>query len=86
MAFCAASAARAADVFHMPPGQTSIEFVPVGDVGNVSDSTGYGAVDYAYQFGKYHFTSAQYCVLLNAVAALGPYGLYNTNMALGRLA
>jgi formylglycine-generating enzyme required for sulfatase activity len=80
------SAACAGDVFHMPAGQTSLEFVPVGDVGNVADSTGYGAVDYTYQFGTYHVTSAQYCVFLNAVAGSDPYGLYNTNMAVGHLA
>jgi formylglycine-generating enzyme len=77
------AAACGGDVFHMPAGQTSIEFVPVDDVGNEADSTGYGAVNYAYQFGKYHVTSAQYSVFLNAVAASDAYGLYNTNMAPG---
>jgi formylglycine-generating enzyme required for sulfatase activity len=86
LAGCASPGASAGDVFHMPAGQTSIEFVAVGDVGNVADSTGYGAVGYAYQFGKYHVTAAQYCVFLNAVAASDPYGLYNTNMAVGNLA
>ncbi len=55
-------------------------------MGNAADSTGYGAVDYPYQFGKYHVTSAQYCVLLNAVAVSDPYELYNTNMEVGHLA
>ena len=42
-----------ADVFNMPTGQTSLQFVPVGDPGNAADpATGYGSVGYAYQMGK----------------------------------
>ena len=53
--------AACADVFNMPPGQTSVQFVTVGDPGNLPDTTvmqydtttGYGSVPYAYQIGKY---------------------------------
>jgi len=70
-----------ADVFNMPAGQTSLQFVAVGDPGNAADTTGYGAVNYAYEMGKYDITVAQYCQFLNSVAATDPYGLYNPDMA-----
>ena len=72
-----------ADVFHMSAGSTSLQFVNVGDAGNVADpATGsvYGAVGYNYQMGKYDVTLGQYAAFLNAVAASDPYGLYNSNM------
>ena len=77
-----------ADVFNMPAGQTSLDFVTVGDPGNVGDtavmaddrSTGYGAVGYVYRMGKYDVTAAQYAQFLNAVAATDTYGLYTTDM------
>jgi len=84
-AFLAASAAVAAqaDVYNMPTGQTSLAFVTVGDPGNAADpATGYGAVPYTYQMGKYDVTVGQYCQFLNAVATTSdPYGLYNYNMS-----
>ena len=71
-----------ADVFHMPSGQTSLQFVTVGDPGNVADTTGFGAVLCVYRIGKYNVTTAQYIAFLNAVATTGdPYGLYTSNMA-----
>ena len=45
-----------ANEFNMPSGQTSLQFVTVGDPGNVADpATGslYGAVPYSYNIGKY---------------------------------
>ena len=69
-----------ADVFNMPAGQTSLQFVTVGNPGNVADTSGYGAVPYVYQMGKYDVTIAQYVQFLNDVAASDPYGLYNPNM------
>ena len=69
-----------ADVFNMPAGQTSMQFVTVGNPGNGPDpATGslYGAVPYTYQIGKYDVTVGQYCQFLNAVAATDTYGLYN---------
>ena len=35
-----------------------MEFVPVGDPGNVDDDTGYGAVPYSYRIGKYEVSRA----------------------------
>jgi formylglycine-generating enzyme required for sulfatase activity len=71
-----------ADVFNMPEGQTSLETVWVLDKNNPNDpTTGYGAVGYLYQMGKYEVTNAQYCQFLNAKApASDPYALYNTDM------
>jgi hypothetical protein len=54
-----------ADVFNMPPGLTSLGFVPVGNPGNAADTRyampGYGAVGHAYSIGKYEVTAGQYC-------------------------
>jgi formylglycine-generating enzyme len=68
-----------ADVFNMPDGQTSLQFVTVGDPGNAADTTGYGSVGYTYQMGKYHVTVGQYCQFLNAVAKTDTYGLFSDN-------
>ena len=74
----------------MPGGQTSLQFVTVGDPGNAPDTTvmttdhtsGYGSVSYVYQMGKYDVTVGQYYQFLNAVATTSdPYGLYNSAMA-----
>jgi formylglycine-generating enzyme required for sulfatase activity len=73
-----------ADVFHMPAGQTSVQFVAVGEPGNLPDTaTGniYGAVPYSYNIGKYDVTLGQYVQFLNAVAATDTYACYNANMA-----
>ena len=68
----------------MALGAVVIETVPVGNPGNTADtrydSTGYGAVDYAYNIGKYEVTAGQYTEFLNSVAATDIYGLYNTYM------
>jgi len=70
------------DVFNMPGGQTSLEFVTVGDPGNAADTTGFGTVPYIYRMGKYSVTTAQYTAFLNAVAKTSdPYGLYTSDMA-----
>jgi formylglycine-generating enzyme len=60
----------------------TIDTVPVGNVGNANDTTGYGAVGYSYNIGKFEVTNAQYMAFLNAVAATDTFGLYNTNMSL----
>jgi len=72
-----------AGVFNMPTGQTSLDFVTVGDPGNVADThyAKLGAAEYTYNIGKYDVTAAQYCQFLNAVAKTDTYGLYNPNMA-----
>jgi formylglycine-generating enzyme required for sulfatase activity len=76
------AAITSADVFNMPAGQASLQFDFVGDVGNAADTTGYGAVGYAYKMGEYDVTAAQYCQFLNAVATTDdPYSLWNSLMA-----
>ncbi len=72
------------NVFNMPSGETSLTFVPVGNVGNIADPTGshYGSVGYNYNMGTYDVTAAQYTQFLTAVATTSdPYGLYNASMA-----
>lgn len=69
-----------ANVFSMGSGLKSLETVYVGDIGNAADTTGYGAVNYAYNIGKYEVTTAQYSEFLNAVAATDTYGLYSDLM------
>ena len=56
------------------------ETVPVGNPGNKSDSTGYGAVDYEYRIGKYEVTNDEYCEFLNAVAKSDPHSLFDSRM------
>ncbi len=56
------------------------ELVPVGNPGNAADTTGYGAVAYEYQIGKYEVTIGQYAAFLNAVAKSDPYGLWASSM------
>ncbi|MBK8093424.1 MAG: SUMF1/EgtB/PvdO family nonheme iron enzyme [Verrucomicrobiaceae bacterium] len=59
---------------------TPFDFITVGNIGNASDSTGYGRVDYAYRIGKYEVSLNQYASFLNAVAASDTYNLYNTQL------
>jgi formylglycine-generating enzyme required for sulfatase activity len=63
--------------------EVTIDWVTVGDPGNAADDTGFGAVAYTYQIGKYEVTNAQYAAFLNAVAATDTYSLYNTSMGSG---
>ena len=62
----------------------TIDTVPVGNVGNPNDTMGigehYGAVNYAYNIGKYEVTVGQYTAFLNAVAATDTYSVYTTFM------
>jgi len=84
-----AAACMAANVFNMPTGQKSLEFVTVGEPGNAGeqsrlsagDSTYYGSVGHTYRMGKYDVTTAQYCQFLNAVAKTDTYKLYSPYMA-----
>ncbi|MCK4661128.1 MAG: hypothetical protein KAV82_16530, partial [Phycisphaerae bacterium] len=68
-----------------------METVPVGNLGNAGELSGLGAggngpdricgaVDYAYNIGKYEVTAGQYAEFLNAVAATDAYELYNSSM------
>ena len=61
----------------------TIDYVSVGNPGNAADpATGslYGAVDHAYQIGKYEVTNAQYGEFLNAKGQSNANDIYNTNM------
>src|SRR5258708_473506 len=59
-----------------------LEWVSIGDVGNLNDTTGFGAVSYQYQITRYEITNAQYAAFLNAVARAGdPHQLYDLGMA-----
>jgi formylglycine-generating enzyme len=79
-----AGLAQAASVFNMPSGETSLQFVTVGNPGNATDpATGnlYGSVSYSYNMGECDVTLGQYTTFLNAVATTGdPFGLYNIDM------
>ncbi|MFZ5831775.1 MAG: SUMF1/EgtB/PvdO family nonheme iron enzyme [Planctomycetota bacterium] len=76
--FFAAALAAVSAVAQAEP--IEIEMVTIGHAGNPADDTGYGAVGYQYQIGKYEVTNAQYCAFLNAVAQTDPNGLWNSTM------
>ncbi|MGA2033952.1 MAG: SUMF1/EgtB/PvdO family nonheme iron enzyme [Thermoguttaceae bacterium] len=77
-----AAAVAAAGVLSAEASTITMAMVTVGDPGNTADTTGYGAVSYTFQMGKYDVTTSQYAAFLNAVAKSGdPYGLYNSSMA-----
>jgi len=59
----------------------TIPTVPVGNIGNAPDSSGFGSVAYLYNIGTTEVTNAQYTAFLNAVGANDTNALYNTNMA-----
>ena len=60
----------------------TMDWVTVGNAGNAAGTTGYGAVAYAYQIGKYEVTNAQYAAFLNAADPEGTNinGIYNYEM------
>jgi formylglycine-generating enzyme required for sulfatase activity len=84
LAFFAVATASQADVFHMGPGLTSLEFVTIGNPGNAPDSRyngiAVGSVDHVYQMGKYEITAGQYTEFLNAVAKTDPNELYHPEL------
>jgi len=79
----------AAVVLACVSGVQAMEWVPVGNAGNVGeqsriiygDTTYYGGVSDSYNIGMYEVTNAQYAEFLTGVAASDPYSLYNTSMA-----
>lgn len=56
------------------------EWAIVGDANNAADTTGFGAVPYAYRIGRFEVTIGQYVEFLNAVAADDPFGLFHPGM------
>jgi formylglycine-generating enzyme required for sulfatase activity len=65
-----------------PPAASAVTIptVPVGNLSNADDTTGYGSVSYAYNIGTTEVTNAQYAEFLNEKAKSDPLGLYNANM------
>jgi formylglycine-generating enzyme required for sulfatase activity len=70
------------NALHAEAGVT-IAWSPVGNPGNTADTTGFGAVSYAYNIGTYDVTNSQYVAFLNSKDATGAntLGLYNGNMS-----
>jgi sulfatase modifying factor 1 len=62
------SLSGAASLYAQP--LVTIDTVTVGDAGNAADTTGYGAVNYAFSIGKYEVTISQYNTFLNSVASV----------------
>ena len=58
----------------------TMDWVNVGNPGNAADTTGYGAVAYAYQIGKHEVTNSQYGAFLNAKGASNSGAIYNADM------
>ncbi|WOO43447.1 SUMF1/EgtB/PvdO family nonheme iron enzyme [Rubellicoccus peritrichatus] len=57
-----------------------MDSVVVGDIGNLDDNTGHGAVDYEYHIGAHEVTNAQYAEFLNAVASTDTFNLWYSGM------
>lgn len=70
----------AATLLTAPASAVNFDWVTIGDPGNAADTTGYGAVAYAYEISRTEVTNTQYAEFLNAVAATDSYGAYNTEM------
>lgn len=63
---------------------TVMDFLPIGNPGNVGKTVGtsgtFGSVATTFNMGRSEVSNAEYITFLNAVAKSDPYGLYNTNM------
>ncbi|MEN7973462.1 MAG: hypothetical protein ABFR47_06470, partial [Verrucomicrobiota bacterium] len=44
----------------------SMDFASIANLNSVSDSSGYGAVGYAYRMGKYEVTASQWATVIAA--------------------
>lgn len=76
--FCAlASLAAVIGLASAPADAVTIPTVAIGQPGNASDTTGFGAVGYAFRIGMLEISNSQYVEFLNAKAASDPYDLYN---------
>ena len=66
----------------IPAHAVTIDWVTVGDPGNVADDTTYGAVADSFQIMKYEWTNSQYVDFLNAVDPNGtnPNSIYDSRM------
>jgi sulfatase modifying factor 1 len=74
--------AAAAALISSASATITMDWVTIGNVNNAADSlTGYGAVDHAYQIGKYEVTNAQYGEFLNAKGQTNANGIYNASMS-----
>jgi len=76
---CCAVVAQADTITHPNAsggGSTTInmDFVTVGNAGNGTDDTGYGAVSYNYRIGTYEVTAAQWAAVRAAAPAVGNAG------------
>jgi len=61
--------------------EVSISWTSIGNIGNAADpSTGYGAVNHAYNIGTYEVTNAQYVEFLNTKGASNSNGIFNSVM------
>lgn len=78
---CAFAASAAVVTSASASASITMDWVNVGHAGNSPDTTGYGAVSYAYQIGKYEVTNSQYGAFLNAKGASNNGAIYNSNMA-----
>lgn len=63
-----------AETFGIGANQFSIDFANIGHAGNVADTTGYGAVGYNYQMGKYEVTIDQFSKARAADSRVGNGG------------
>ncbi len=79
-----ASAASAGVVSINYGTSTVMDFVPIGNPGNVGKTVGtsgtFGSVATTFNMGRSEVSNTEYITFLNAVAKSDPYGLYNTNM------
>src|ERR1035437_8695779 len=80
--FITLSAALAAITLATPAlAVVNINWTPIGNVNNSADpSTGYGAVNHAYNIGTYDVTNAQYVDFLNAKGASNSASIFNSTM------
>ncbi|MGQ0629208.1 MAG: formylglycine-generating enzyme family protein [Phycisphaerales bacterium] len=58
-----------------------IPTVPIGNLGNAADASGFGSVNYGYQMSVSEVSATHYAAFLNAVAATDTFNLYNPSMA-----
>ncbi len=72
-----------ADIAFVSPAMAvvNMNWTSIGNAGNAADTTGYGAVSYAYSIGTYDVTNAQYVDFLNAKGATNSNGIFSSTMA-----